>query len=229
MFSIVPVGSFDGFKSSSFFGVCFCHGDEEIFKVIVKKAGLFILDFAVLFEKPFGVIAEKLRELNASDSFGFELRENALSFEGKEDDSSRKNVGSSSVVASSLHDFRSSVIFGAVANDDGIISEMSHIKICDFQVEIVSDEEIIEFDVHMGNSVVMKVFKALDQLSKESSSELFIHVLALLLEEVEEISILGIFHNGVGYFHIIFIKAGFSLIFEIEVSHYMRVLEASKS
>jgi len=106
---------------------------------------------------------------------------------------------------------------------------MSHIKVGYFQIVIVANKQVVEFQVHMGDAVVMDEFKTFNQLSKISSGQFFINIFAVLFHEAKEIAVDGIFGDDVRNLLFDVFKSGFSFALEIEVSDDIGVLERGKS
>ncbi len=91
--------------------------------------------------------------------------------EGKEDDTSRKDISSAHLAARSVFNFRSSVIDGTTRGDNIILKGLSLIKIDDFELEIASKHDIVELEVEVSNALGMDIFHTFDKLMEIGSGD----------------------------------------------------------
>lgn len=155
------------------------------------------MDFAVLVPKLVVLSVEKTSEIDSTNSVVFGMGKHASGEEGEEDDTSRVDIGSLGVLASSLDDFRGSVEFGASAQDLGVSFEMREIEVGNLEGEIATNQQVFKLEIHVGNTRIVKVFDTVDQLSEIGSHQFVIDILAMVHDEIKEITVGGEFHDGV--------------------------------
>lgn len=182
---------------SSFFGVQGDHSVEQIFKVLAEERVFLLLDFAVLVPELVVLGIEKSSEVDSTNSVIFSMGKHASGQEGEEDDTSRVDIGSLGVLASSLDDLRGSVEFGSSAQDLGVIGEMGKIEIGNLEGEIATNQQVFELEIHVGNTGTVKVLNTIDQLSEIGSHQFIIDILAVVHDEIKEIAVGGEFHDGI--------------------------------
>jgi len=187
----------DLLDGGSFFGVQGDHSIEQFFKVLAEERGFLLLDFAVLVPELVVLGVEKSSKIDSTNSVVFGMGKHASGEEGEEDDTSRIDVGSLGVLASSLDDFRGSVEFGSSAEDLGVSGEVRKIEIGDLEGEIATNQQVFKLEIHVGNARTVKVFDTVDQLSEIGSHQFIIDVLAMVHDEIKEITVGGEFHDGV--------------------------------
>jgi len=181
----------------SFFGVQSDHSVEQLFKVLAEERRFLLLDFAVLVPELLVLGVKKSSEVDSTNSVVFGMGKHAFGQEGEEDDTGRVHVSSLGVLASSLDDLRGSVEFGSSAQDLGVIGEMGKIEIGNLEGEIATNQQVFKLEIHVGNTGIVKVLSTIDQLSEIGSHQFIIDILAVVHDEIKEVTVGGEFHDGI--------------------------------
>ena len=122
--------------------------------------------------------------------------ENALNDDEK-DDSNGEHVDICAFVLLALLDFGSHVCHGATVGLESIdVLVASEAEVGQLEVQIVVDENVLEFEVAMHDSTSVNVLDGIEHLVKEESACIFAHC-AHSLAQVEEKTALDELHDNV--------------------------------
>lgn len=215
----------DLFNGGSFFGVQGNHGVEQIFKVLAKEGVVLLLDFAVLVPELVVLSIEEASEIDSTDSVVFGMGKHASGQEGEEDDTSRVDISSLGVLASSLDDLRGSVELGSSTQDLGVIGKVRKVEIGNLKGVIGTDQQVFKLEIHVGNTGGVEVFQTFDQLSEIGSHQFIVDILAVVHDEIKEVTVGGEFHDGVGNFLAGSLGDGLSFVFNMMSSDNIGVVD----
>lgn len=223
--AIVPSRLLDLFNGGSIFRVQGDHSIEQILKVLAEEGVVLLLDLAVLAPELVVLSVEEASEIDSTDSVVLSMGKHASGQEGEEDDTSRVDVSSLGVLASSLDDLRGSVELGSSAQDLGVIGKVRKIEIGNLEGVVGTDQQVFKLEIHVGNASGVEVFQTFDQLSEIGSHQFIVDVLAVVHDEIKEVTIGGEFHDGVGNLLAGSLGDGLSFVFNMMSSDNIGVVD----
>jgi len=174
------------------------HRVEEGLEVLVKVLEGFILDFGVLLPEVSIVSVHHVKEVHSSKDFIFGMREYTSALKQKEDDCCRVDVCGVPVLTCAIDEFGSSIECCSSGAGERLSIDAGIVKVCNFELEVLANQEIFKFYIKVGNTLKMKIFKPFNELMEIGAGEFLIEWDLMSHYHVKEISVRSQFHENKG-------------------------------
>lgn len=196
---IEPVAFSNFSDSGSHSGINIYHASEEILEVFTEEV-FSLLEVEALLGPIFRLI-RLLKEIEIIDSIVnivFNVRKGTSGLEYEEKDSKGVDISGGGVLAGTISDFGSSVVFGTLADDSLVLlGSEGKVKIGNFCLVIVANKDVVGLDVKMVDIVVVEVLNSVQELVEIGSDEFFIlEKVSVVEDSIGKGSVLSEFHKN---------------------------------